>query len=752
MMKTSFKILLLLMSTFATTALAQVNKIPSDTRLYLQLVEASNKSNAVKFRNSQEAGQKEAKLFVSCAPDADAKAIAAQIKALGAKPQGVIGRYIMVSTPVGLVEQIAAIEGVTYISKSPSVNLNTVISKEVTGAAKAHAGSDGLPQAFTGKGVVVGVIDAGFDLEHPAFKDSEGNLRIKAYYAPELPLPDGASPIVTQDGTTLAGRDFTTSEAILGKKYDTKVASHGSHCASTAAGSTFDWAGGMSPDADLVLCSLADSGEDEDDFEITGESTEGVSYSLMQSILYICDYAKRAGKPCIISMSLNSQEGPHDGSSFISSMLNQMALDNTNMAMAVGNEGGYKCYIGHTFADNDTLHSMVQGKLSAFAYTRAPGEMAFQIGIYDKENKKEVWRSELLSSADGGCSFILGFGDYYAGVTNTDQHEDIKNHMNNIMTGVMNFSIGKLEDGRAKLFLRVMGNPKDYNMTFHITSAENSVVDVWGDDGEYLAEEGSDYYTAGSNSVSMGDWSTGGNIISVGSWVSKTSYTNIKGETASASALKIGDGVGSFSPFSSHGTDVAGNSYPYVSAPGTLIISAVNRNDILSYSEPETNDDVVVKDENGFIWGAMSGTSMATPTVAGIIALWLEANPDLTYEEIKETIAATSNTDEFTEANPIRFGHGKINAYKGLLHVLGLTTSVPELSQNQPEGVTFRLVGDCLYIDGAEDGTAIRIYATNGQFISSAKLANGSINLPSGLPTGVYAVQVGKLGSTLIRK
>ena len=160
----------------------------------------------------------------------------------------------------------------------------------------------------------------------------------------------------------------------------------------------------------------------------------------------------------------------------------------------------------------------------------------------------------------------------------------------------------------------------------------------------------------------------------------------------------------------------------------------------------------MVKDENGFIWGAMSGTSMATPTVAGIIALWLEANPDLTYEEIKETIAATSNTDEFTEANPIRFGHGKINAYKGLLHVLGLTTSVPELSQNQPEGVTFRLVGDCLYIDGAEDGTAIRIYATNGQFISSAKLANGSINLPSGLPTGVYAVQVGKLGSTLIRK
>ncbi|MCR5153172.1 MAG: S8 family serine peptidase [Prevotella sp.] len=40
---------------------------------------------------------------------------------------------------------------------------------------------------------------------------------------------------------------------------------------------------------------------------------------------------------------------------------------------------------------------------------------------------------------------------------------------------------------------------------------------------------------------------------------------------------------------------------------------------------------------------------MATPTVAGIIALWLEAKPDLTYEEIREAIAATATKDEFTE-------------------------------------------------------------------------------------------------------
>lgn len=36
--------------------------------------------------------QQEAQLFVSCAPDADTKAIEAQLKAVGARPQGTIGR------------------------------------------------------------------------------------------------------------------------------------------------------------------------------------------------------------------------------------------------------------------------------------------------------------------------------------------------------------------------------------------------------------------------------------------------------------------------------------------------------------------------------------------------------------------------------------------------------------------------------------------------------------------------------------
>jgi len=748
-MKKNFRLWLLMASLLTTTAMAQVSKIPADTRLYLQKVEASNNKACARSSDRAAVTQKEAKLFVSCTPGADTKAIETRLKSIGAHPQGTIGRYIMVSASTGVVDQIAAIEGVTFISKSPNVSQKTLVSREVTGVSKVQAGAANLPQAFTGKGVVVGIIDSGFDFSHPAFKDAEGNLRIKAYYTPGMTLREGDTPIVTLDGTELAGRDFTTPEDILKEESDNKGESHGSHCAATAAGSTFDCAGGMAPEADLILCAyMKTDNEDVDD------QVSFMGYNVMQSILYIRDYAKRVGKPYIVSMSLNVHEGPHDGTSITSDMLDQLALDGTNMTLAASNEGGYDCYVNHAFAANDTLHTISTGNnIQASAYTRTPGEMSFQIGICDKHTKIELWRSEPLRSENDGCSFMLGFGEVYSALTNTDKYEDIKTHLGAVLNNTISmFSVGKLEDGRAKMHCEIVGDmPDEHYLVFHIACPENSVVDLWGDNGtNYAAKEGSDYYTAGNSSVSMGDWCTGGHIITVGSWVAKPSITNINGATET-SVIETGAGVGSFSPFSSYGTDLAGNNHPFASTPGSLVISALNHYDQRYSPESSQRKRVVAQDASGFTWGAMSGTSMATPTAAGIIALWLQAKPTLTYEEIKETIMATSNQDEYTEADPIRFGYGKIDAYKGLLHILDIPTTIPTLSRHQPEGVTFRISGGQLFIDGADDGTPVRIYSISGRLVASTLLADGRVSLPAGSPAGVYAVQVGTLGSTLIR-
>ena len=742
-------LMILLLSLLTTAAMAQVNKIPADTRLYLQTLENSYKQARARSMNGK-VKQKEAKLFLSCAPDADMKAIESQLKAIGARPQGTIGRYIMVSTSVNVVDQIADIEGVTFINRSPAVSQKTLVSREATGVSKVQQGTDGLPQAFTGKGVVVGVVDGGFDFDHPAFKDDADELRIKAFYAPGLSLEDEDAPVMALDGTELAGKSFTTPEEILALESDDTEKSHGSHCASIAAGSTFDWAGGMAPGADIVLCAFNMSDDDADD----DADADDAGYNIIQSIIFIRDYAERVGKPYIVSISLNTNDGPHDGTSFTSNMIDMLALENTNMVLAASNDGDAGCYINHAFAANDTLHTIVEGNLEASAFTRAPGEISFQIGLYDLIDEREVWRSEPLRSNDDGCNFILGFGDEYESYTSTSQYDDIKSQLAEIIdNGVFGLSIGKLEDGRAKMTIRGMGMDGSRYITFHIVSSENSMVDLWGDSGtRFTSEETGDYYTAGNSSISMGDWCTGGNTITVGSWVAKTSFTNIYGETDEGDPSLVGDGVGAYSPFSSYGTDLGGHDHPFVSAPGSLIISALNHNDPEYGEFGDSESDVVAMDDDGFTWGVMSGTSMSTPTVAGIIALWLEAKPDLTYEEIKETIVATSTKDEFTEAAPIRFGNGKIDAYKGLLHILDITTSIPSLSQHQPKGVTFRMSGSQLTISGADDGTPIRIYTTDGRLVASTALVGGCVSLPAASPAGIYAVQVGSLGSSLIRK
>lgn len=685
-------LLLFLASLFTSSVMAQVNKIPADTRLYLQQLQTSNKKapgidGTVK--------QREAKLFVSCAPDADTKAIETQLEEIGARPQGTIGRYIMVSCPVGAVGQIADIQGVTFISKSPRVSPKTLVSKEVTGVSKVHSGTEDLPQAFTGKDVVVGVIDSGFDFTHPAFRDADGNLRIKAFYSPFMPQEEeGYEPVVTLDGTQLDGIAYTIPEEILAIGADYGGESHGTHTATTAAGSTFDWAGGMAPDADIVLCEYTNGNI---------PFVEDWGYNVIQGIQYIRDYANRAGKPYVVSISLNSHDGPHDGTGPVTSILNQMALENTNIAMCASNEGGDSCYVNHAFAANDTLHTIMDGGLS-FAYTRNPGDMSFQLGLLDKSEWRETWRSEPLLSTDGGCTFSIDFKQKMV-YGDADKCWDVCNHLDDIVTeGYMLFSIGNMEDGRARMLFEHAGLPDRYVFTLHIACPENSMVDLWGDFGTFfLGLPGSDYYSRGSGRVSMGDFCTGGNLITVGSWVAKESFINIQGKTIKDWTIPEGGSAGSYTYFSSYGIDLAGYSHPFVSTPGSSIISAVNHFDTSYQPGQPDMEDVVAQDADGYLWAAMSGTSMATPTAAGIIALWLEAKPDLTYEQIKEAIAETAITDEFTQANPERFGHGKMDAYKGLLHVLGIGTAIPQLSQHQPKGLKFRMDGNTLCIDGLED-------------------------------------------------
>ena len=59
----------------------------------------------------------------------------------------------------------------------------------------------------------------------------------------------------------------------------------------------------------------------------------------------------------------------------------------------------------------------------------------------------------------------------------------------------------------------------------------------------------------------------------------------------------------------------------------------------------------------------MNGTSSASPTLAGIVALMLEANPDLTWRDVKHILAVTSNPINYSTASYSHPGGSNLSGY-----------------------------------------------------------------------------------------
>lgn len=103
---------------------------------------------------------------------------------------------IVVNLPLSQLEAAAAIDGVLLIDIPSGGSNRTDVTRKVTQASEVLNGTgEKLPQAYTGKGVIVGLIDSGFDYTHPFFKDKDGNLRIKAVYLAGTDKLDGGEQL-----------------------------------------------------------------------------------------------------------------------------------------------------------------------------------------------------------------------------------------------------------------------------------------------------------------------------------------------------------------------------------------------------------------------------------------------------------------------------------------------------------------------------------------------------------------------------
>jgi hypothetical protein len=141
---------------------------------------------------------------------------------------------------------------------------------------------------------------------------------------------------------------------------------------------------------------------------------------------------------------------------------------------------------------------------------------------------------------------------------------------------------------------------------------------------------------------------------------------------------------------------------------------------------------------------------MASPAVAGCIALLLEAKPDLKFNEIRDLLTSTALTDAFTDASgPLPnglFGYGKIDIFSAVLAALGLSGTENIHSENAftvfPNPAT-----DMFFVKLNKEKTLpdarLRLLNTQGKVVFEK---TGVLNLETvrtgGLPVGVYFLEI----------
>ena len=228
----------------------------------------------------------------------DAASTFVQMREAGATVLSKLGHQAVISIPADKVDALVAIKGVTKVDATSKGELKTDVSLVETGVSLIDGTIPGLEEVYTGKGVTICLVDGGFDFQHPAFKDADGNSRLRCVY---LPGNDSGRKFIVEDdeaGTIeYPGSVFDTPELIATLTTDAEDLTHGTHTAGIAAGTRSPLGfGGMAPDADIVLVSIV--GE--------RDATE-IAFQ------FVAHYAQQIDAPVVLSASMNSHEGPHNG-------------------------------------------------------------------------------------------------------------------------------------------------------------------------------------------------------------------------------------------------------------------------------------------------------------------------------------------------------------------------------------------------------------------------------------------------------
>ena len=173
------------------------------------------------------------------------------LKSYGVSQTAVYGENASLLIPLEAFEAFAQSGLCSWLDVGAKARPALSNARSVMGIDAIHNGQY-LPHGYDGTGVVVGIIDIGFEYGHPAFYSADGaTYRVKRVW--DQNATSGTAPAGYN-----YGRELTTQSAILAARYSQTDETHGTHVAGIAAGcggSTTQTAAyrGIAPGADIVL-------------------------------------------------------------------------------------------------------------------------------------------------------------------------------------------------------------------------------------------------------------------------------------------------------------------------------------------------------------------------------------------------------------------------------------------------------------------------------------------------------------------